>query len=1700
MIQVWLFHSLTGSRWDDQSAVNRHNSRNGRWYRLDPAPFSPRAYMAHHLEVWPAVWPNVPPPTANCTVLLVYGGETGYACNNRRLGVCSAEVWQLAICRLNMTLGPLADDHSDPDTWEVVADLGLSFHWVRAWVDIPAPARCALVPVFERRQTAGTWYSLITGVGGGQRSYNDTTCQADIETLSDLWFGLWPKQYGENGTWLSSSSLPFSPRRSVVVDDALVSTDELVGAEESPLDKSVSVAGGIRYISHRFDPVANRSVITAAEMYADVWSCTLLITSYRPFQVECDWHYSFPQGQIAFTTPPAPSGSLPVPLASAASALFPTGRDLLNMRVGGATTAEAIEELTRLQIDNRTVPGFPAALRLPLPPVSLLRQPNAFRSAALPLTGAVSSSDVAAARRHLPSNYSLSEEELNSRDSTLATGTDVLLAHTLLYQQGYAKALFTTWGDGLAVGASHDPSALSPSLPRRHASGSARPLFVDFPLRRVDHAMASTWDTAIISGGQSSGVYYNDWLTFEACVCFWPDDPSYKEQLGAVEYRGEVQQLAASYRRYWSSPNQTAAGDEQLLDAVHTGMFRAGVEIEVACAPGWHFHPPLASEVALLACAANSLWVDAELGAVRRCVRDELDCDWPWVDAGYTTCVEPLPVVEGIEVVTAVGAWRDQPVNTNAATVTSVPASDVEVSGQLLLVVRGQWLTEPVTVSVGAAICLQPSMRNLSQQCSSDGCVDFARAVICLLSRDIGIGELVSVTTGRGSRTLTVSSLRTDSSFRGRVPLTVSADEPEVVSLSAAGHMCNASTTVNRTSLTGCSNQHGPLPIEVCGVNLAFRSSASTGYVTAYVNVTAASEPVPCSAWTVRLESFGKCSDTDLSALACVRQLLCGRCHVQPVMSKQLLTVAIWSLWPTGQLLSNNKQQADPLTRPSIEFSTCAAGSRLAIDPISRTEQCIPCQAGYYSLDGAQQCIPCYPGSFTAENGSVTCTHCSPGTHSAITGATSCVACNGSSWQSLPSQLSCSTCDGGQYRTLPSAPSEPPASVESPVYSALVATDGRCLLCPSGAECFSDGSMYAQPGYYLLVIDRATGEVGSLLCSTTACVGAGRSNTSASTAESVRQVTATGLTLVNYCGRHRQVDGGNTMCAECVDEYSEVRGVCVYCPSPSYGWLLLVVVLAWLLVYLLHRATLHLSSASTVAILVYFVQMSALFLPANLFAPLNLVNLQLFTGLNPQSVCLLPLDGLGAFMSRIVSPLVVFVLLALLLALQLSARWLLSHNGYTRRGRGLKRVYRFLFPSLDGAAVSPSRRAPPSDDSAVARQPLSQFRQPLLELSLSADDVKAADDSQQHTVDDAAATTRAPLSVAVPSPVDSLQPLEADIAHSDTAVDDDAGARPAAPSSDGVPAILRSYRRTLLRLLVFSYNSFATAALSFFHTRQVGEDGRRLWEYPTVNPSDASYRALRPFMAVLLTLLVAVVPLLAAVLYYLHRRDKQRLLSLKTSVAAEEEVGDEAAAVAVQQQQQQQAVLVEVMIGTFRPSHWPLAVMVLFRRLLLTTIATFVVSSSYVWLTAVNTSLLVLHIATWPYRDELDNRVEALTLSLLVVQTTLLSDWQASSAVLVSSPLTAVRAVLLWLMLLLPFVLVLAGSVKSFYLRARRRALRVDGGKTSLLHILASAGALLACGLCSRGDDDHPATIATLSVSHFAEHGRQASLLDLGSP
>ena len=189
--------------------------------------------------------------------------------------------------------------------------------------------------------------------------------------------------------------------------------------------------------------------------------------------------------------------------------------------------------------------------------------------------------------------------------------------------------------------------------------------------------MGGTWDTAIMSGGRSSDTYSSEWISYEAAQCWWPEDPSYMAELGAVRFVSFAATTwsHATYKSYWRAPGQLA---ERLVNATELGAFRAADPIEATCAAGWHWQPPLphSDAAAVLTCSANSQWVDVSIGGTRRCVRDRLDCPAPLVDAGYGECSDPLPTLESAVVY---NAYLLDPigraVNVDAVTVTDCRGS-----------------------------------------------------------------------------------------------------------------------------------------------------------------------------------------------------------------------------------------------------------------------------------------------------------------------------------------------------------------------------------------------------------------------------------------------------------------------------------------------------------------------------------------------------------------------------------------------------------------------------------------------------------------------------------------------------------------------------------------------------------------------------------------------------------------------------------------------------------------------------------------------------------------------------------------------------------------------------------------------------------------------------------------------------------------
>ena len=113
------------------------------------------------------------------------------------------------------------------------------------------------------------------------------------------------------------------------------------------------------------------------------------------------------------------------------------------------------------------------------------------------------------------------------------------------------------------------------------------------------------------------------------------------------------------------------------------------------------------------------------------------------------------------------------------------PHYSLRYDRSLQLIVRGEWLTSPITVMVGPRRCLNPQLRDVTNYCwmgatGEEGCLDFGSTIMCTLTNDPGVQQVVSVTTGRGLRRQTIDSLPINSGPRGLVAMTLSSKEPSI--------------------------------------------------------------------------------------------------------------------------------------------------------------------------------------------------------------------------------------------------------------------------------------------------------------------------------------------------------------------------------------------------------------------------------------------------------------------------------------------------------------------------------------------------------------------------------------------------------------------------------------------------------------------------------------------------------------------------------------------------------------------------------------------------------------------------------------------------------------------------------------------------------------------------------------------------------
>ena len=283
---VFLYASFT--LWD---GINPFSSTNGRFWQLPAAPLSPRAFMAatslpllercgrYNLLNGSTCVPN----EDTVYSFVIVGGQSGHACGDPLLGRCETDVWTL-------TMTPNTD--SPEHGWR--AD------WRIRTAAAPIPARCGS-SVLQQSEQKTYEMDRIIGIVGGQLSFEGDDSAASCN--ASLPIGSSNEAYYSTAdnlaVWRRGVDAPFSPRRSMQVDDSFLlgNSGVLLRPDRALLvdfDKSVSLTGGIAYLERQWSPSTGISRMTRAEVFADVWSCTLVTPEYDSSPIDCDWHHSQP--------------------------------------------------------------------------------------------------------------------------------------------------------------------------------------------------------------------------------------------------------------------------------------------------------------------------------------------------------------------------------------------------------------------------------------------------------------------------------------------------------------------------------------------------------------------------------------------------------------------------------------------------------------------------------------------------------------------------------------------------------------------------------------------------------------------------------------------------------------------------------------------------------------------------------------------------------------------------------------------------------------------------------------------------------------------------------------------------------------------------------------------------------------------------------------------------------------------------------------------------------------------------------------------------------------------------------------------------------------------------------------------------------------------------------------------------------------
>ena len=1503
------------------------------WRQLPHAPFSPRSDMQTALTEG-----LEQRPYDKTVVLYVLGGQTGHACGLPELGVCSAEVWSLSI---SFSLNP----RNEIDFWVT------NYTWTS--IDAPAavlpfPARCGFSALYFPQ---GLFTQPIMLVGGAL-SYNDSSCSTPPRAVSEVWINDGTDGLRDMHNWYRDADAPFTPRCSQQRVDAFE-----VSASGGVIDLTIynpettlqCVAGGLCVSEVSHDPATGDTSLVAVEIFADVWTCTLVAAVDEPSRCRWGWdglsdHDTHVNDTVATTT-------LPLPTALASSTGTRSLWALAGPQIGGVTTQSAID--VWLNARASALPDGPFKWTF------LLRAVPDYN---------VTAADLSAQRLGLPMSYIVRDELLN-QSSSYYVGSDWLQSSSPwisppLFSFGLlstvSPSLTTIHPQRLSMALSRDDSSVF--VPMSASSElTQRPLF-QFPLPRLDVGYdewsARMFDTRqgfgivfsvsekVISGGRSAGHYSSDWLLQTETRCLSPDDPSFTDLLGPLSF--------------WRLDGASAATGWDV-------SFPVNERVSVSCRRGYHFEPPLRAVTAILVCGPNGVWLDTEINAARVCqLNAPLNCTDPLTDTGVSSCQPPSPSLWSIEV-ERVSADNDtfMAVNTNPLTITDMP-----VSPGSLLRIRGSWFTSPIEVFVGGQPCLSPQLHDVTfpKQCYNLSCTDsqigyevcddFGNTITCSSPALLGLKLPVLLTAGPAGLPVQVNRSRDGIS----VP-TVSSTSPVIKRLSAY---------IGSSSTTGkVCNSTDPLHLWNCPVSSPYNLSVCFDTLSVYtyeleVHLGASEQPLPCS----------EQDQGDVSNSPAAR---CTRCEVWPFFGSQ----SVRANPKLVRLLSE--------TDAKLSATTCPAGyqSNYTASLLGDTSQllCAPCPAGTSTrgVTGAADCFPCDVGKYADEPALGSCRDCEPGFFNNATEARHCIQCPVNQYQPEPGASRCLSCGVGKF-----------VVYEDPTSRAA----GNCTDCPARASCDSSGQIVAAAASFLLV-DQNRETVTSVPCSASACIAGSQLSCERG---GTLVLSSSFSSVINCCGAGRypaysaawqQVgalqdsEGVNVLCAMCLPGHSEVHGECIPCDSVQWGRLVGLLLVMLLVVYLVHRFSSQKGDAAVLSITAYFLQQSQLFLSLTLVTALNLDPLGTSTGGGEErSVspcwCVVPMhdDSLRLLAALIPVP-TLFMLLGALALLQRIAAWCL-YRTVPAPGSApptpllLVSAYCYSIFFWTPPPTSSSNQKQQSDNEVEDAHNRRQFEQsPVLELAVPLT-LYAQEEPRLHLVECEEKDAQAKVTIDWWS-VSDLDPTSVPEQRRCTSRLLSALRSSAAHSAVAPPPWVM-YQRSILQVLQLSYIGLVLVSLRFFHLREVGQYGWRLINYPGLSTSSATYRWLLPPMICCLVL-VSLAPLL--LLLFLARQRRRGVMQHVQLMRD----NDSSALGALDWQ----SVLTAQLCSMYKDDCWWMPAIWATRRLLI--VGIFVVADEeqrWVWLSFVNSMLLALHMWLQPFHRHRDNLLDTLSLFTLCLQTTLL--------------------------------------------------------------------------------------------------------------